>query len=165
MTLKTFSRRNLLVAGTCALAGASSLVSTSRLFAGQNGSSGEEKGASGNKEEIIRTYYSGYEKKDWNLTGGVLADNFTFTSPNDDDHISKDVFKKRCFLSQLDFIKRFDLQVILTGGDDAFVKYVGHTTKGTSFTNTEYFRFAGGKVAAIECYFGAKMSFAAASGV
>lgn len=151
------------MAGTCAFAGVSGLVGTNRLFAAQNESSDEEKGSSANKEELIRTYYSGYEKKDWNMTGGVLAANFTFTSPNDDDHISKDVFKKRCFLSQLDFIKRFELQTILTRGDEAFVKYVCRTTKGTSFGNTEYFRFAGGKIAAIECYFGAKLSFASAS--
>jgi hypothetical protein len=62
------------------------------------------------KEQIVRTYYSGYDKKDWNLSGGVLAESFTFTSPNGDDHISKSVFKERCFLSQLDFIKKFELE-------------------------------------------------------
>lgn len=163
MTVKTFSRRSLLVAGTCALAGASSLVGASRLFAGQNGSTGEEKGSSVSKEEIIRTHYSGFEKKDWNVTNAVLADNFTFTSPAGDDHISKDVFKKRCFLAQLDSIKGFELLAILTRGDEAFVKYVCYTTKGTSFTNTEYFRFAGGKIASIECYFGGSLGYPTAS--
>ena len=115
------------------------------------------------KEQLIRTYYSGYEKKDWNVTDGVLAGNFTFTSPNNDDHISKAVFKERCFLSQLDFIKQFELETILVDGDQAFVKYLCRTTKGTSFRNVEYFRFTDGKIAAIETYFGGNLGYPAAS--
>lgn len=163
MTVNTLSRRNLLTMGTCALVGASGLVSTPSMFAQQNQSSGEEKGASVNNEEIIRTYYSGYEKKDWNLSGGVLAESFTFTSPNHDDHISKSVFRERCFLSQLEFIRRFDLETILARGDEAFVKYLCRTTKGTSFHNVEYFRFVDGKIVAIEAYFGGQLGYPAAS--
>src|SRR5262249_52273322 len=106
---------------------------------------------------------SGYEKKDWGMLDGVLADAFTFTSPNDDDHIKKSTFKKRCFLSQLDFIKQFELETILAHGDVAFVKYLCRTTKGTSFRNTDYFRFADGKITAIECYFGGRLGYPSAS--
>jgi hypothetical protein len=88
------------------------------------------------------------------VSGGVLADNLTFTSPNDDDHISMSVFKERCSLSQLEFIKQFELETVLAHGDEAFVEYLCRTTKSTSFRNVEYFRFAKGKIAAIETYFG-----------
>lgn len=115
------------------------------------------------KQQLIRAYYSGYEKKDWSVTGDVLADSFTFTSPNNDDHISKSVFKERCFLSQLEFIKQFELETILAHGQEAFVKYLCRTTKGTSFRNVEYFRFAKGKIAAIETYFGGNLGYPAAS--
>ena len=59
-------------------------------------------------------------KKNSNLTGGVLADSFSFTSPND-DHISKSVFKERCFSSQLEFIERFELETVPARGNEAFV--------------------------------------------
>ncbi len=88
---------------------------------------------------------------------------FTFTSPNDDDHISKSVFKEKCFLSQLNFIKQFELETILSRGDEAFVKYLCRTTKDTSFRNVEYFRFAEGKISAIEAYFGGNLGYPSAS--
>jgi ketosteroid isomerase-like protein len=162
MTVNTLSRRNLLRAGTCALVGASGVVSSTSVLAEQNRADAEP-GGTAVKEQLIRTYYSGYEKKDWNVSGGVLSDSFTFTSPNNDDHISKSVFKERCFLSQLDFIKQFELEMILARGDEAFVKYICRTTKGTSFRNVEYFHFADGKITAIEAYFGGNLGYPAAS--
>lgn len=158
MTGITTSRRNLLRAGTCLLVGISGPLSTTDAFASQNGDEGERGASTVDKEDIIRTYYSGYEKKDWKITGDILADNFTFSSPNGDNHISKSVFKERCFLSQLGFIQRFELETVLTSGNEAFVKYVCRTT-GAPFQNIDYFRFAGDKVSAIECFFGAKLGY------
>ena len=114
------------------------------------------------KEQLIRTYYSGYEKKEWSLIDGVLADSFTFTSPNDDDHISKRAFKARCW-PQAEVVERFDLENVFEKDNEAFVKYLCRTTKGTSFRNVEYFRFADGRITAIECYFGGRLGYPTAS--
>jgi ketosteroid isomerase-like protein len=162
MDMNTISRRNLLAAGTCALVGTSSLLNTASLLAQQHAVSRQQGQSNMTKEELIRTYYSGYEKKDWSLSGGVLADDFTFTSPNDDDHISKSVFIEKCFASQFEFIERFELETVLTRGNEAFVKYLCRTN-GTPFRNVEYFRFAGGKITAIEAYFGGKVGYPGAS--
>lgn len=114
-------------------------------------------------EHIIRTYFSGYEKKDWNTTNSVLADNFTFTSPNGDDHIPKSAFKPRCFDSQLDSIQKFDIEAVFSQGNEAFVKYLCHTTKNTAFRNVEFHRIENGKIASIECYFGGPAGYPAAA--
>ena len=42
----------------------------------------------------------------------------------------------------------------MTSGNEAFVKYLGHTTNGKSFRNVEYLRVRDGKVETLECYFG-----------
>jgi hypothetical protein len=42
------------------------------------------------------------------------------------------------------------------------VKYLCRTKNGKSFRNVEYLQFAGEKIAAIECYFGAPSSFPSA---
>ena len=145
MSNNAISRRDLIKSGTRALIGTSGVLgATSVLGEPDNGS----------PEQIIRTYYSGYEKKDWTMSDAVLADNFTFTSPNGDDHISKAVFKERCFVSLMDDIQRFDLEAVLTRGEEAFVKYLCHTTKIPSFRAVDFFRFADGKIASIDCYFG-----------
>lgn len=110
------------------------------------------------KEEIIRAYYSGWEKKEWGAVDSVLADDFTFTSPNDDDHIDNRAFKTKCW-PQADWIERFDLENVFARDNEAFVKYHCWTNNGRSFRNIEYFRFAGEKVEAIECYFGGRQGY------
>ena len=148
------SRRDLLATGACALVGAVSLSgpASARASGGQNLTN----------EEIIRKWYAAWEKKDLDTFDTLLADNFTFTSAAGDDHISKSTFKTQCWDTQIDFIGHFDLERISTGADDAFVKYLCHTTNGKSFRNVEYLRIKNGKLESIECYFGAQSSFPSA---
>ena len=150
----TVSRRNLIATGVCALAGAVSLpVSASvRALGGQNLTN----------EEIIRSWYGAWEKKDLGTFDTLLADNFTFSSAAGDDHISKSTFKTQCWDTQINFIEHFDLERITTGAEDAFVKYLCHTKNGKSFRNVEYLRIKNGKLESIECYFGAQSSFPSA---
>lgn len=154
MTRIAVSRRNLLVAGAYALAGAAGLPGTASAHA--------PTGSNNTNETIIRKYYAAWEKKDWGPFDVLLADSFTFTSPNDDDHISKSAFKARCWESQIDFIERFELERIIADGNDAFVRYLCRTKNGKSFRNVGYFRFKGEKIEAIECYFGERSSFPSA---
>ena len=39
-------------------------------------------------EKIVRTYFSGYEKQDWNITASQLADGFTKIRCITEDHIT-----------------------------------------------------------------------------
>lgn len=160
------SRRRVLKAGACALVGVSGLMRSAIALAEEDKSAtaalAEGKGSNVTREQLIRTYYSGWEKKEWSLIDGVLADTFTFTSPNNDDHIPKHAFKTRCW-PQAEFIERFELESVLGRANEAFVKYLCRTTKGTSFRNVEYFRFTGGKVESIECYFGGRLGYPTAS--
>ncbi len=154
MTNIRVSRRNLLRTGACALAGAVTLP--------RPASAGASGGQNVTNRDVIREWYAAWEKKDWGPVDRLLADNFTFSSANGDDHISKSTFKTRCWETQIDFIKRFDLERIATGTDDAFVKYLCHTKNGKSFRNVEYLRIRNGKLESIECYFGAQSSFPSA---
>lgn len=113
-------------------------------------------------EAVIRSYYAGWERPDWGAIEQLLADGFTFTSPNDDDHIEKSAFQARCW-SQKDWIDHFDLESVLHADDEACVKYLCHTKNGKSFRNTEYFRFRGGRIEAIEVYFGQDLGFPSAA--
>jgi hypothetical protein len=111
------------------------------------------------KEETIRNYYAGWEKKDWGATAVLLANSFTFTSPNGDDHIDLRAFHAKCWLGQAEFIDRFELEDIAAAGDQAFVRYLCRTNRGTSFRNVEVFRFTGEKIGGIECYFGGQHGY------
>ena len=88
--------------------------------------------------------------------------NFTFTSANDDDHISKSAFKSNCWETQKDYIHHFDIERLFAQGNEAFVKYLCHTTNGKTFRNIEYVRTRGEQIESIECYFGGKSTFPSA---
>jgi hypothetical protein len=38
------------------------------------------------KERLVKNFFNGFEKKDWSMVAGQLAEDFTFTSPYGDDH-------------------------------------------------------------------------------
>lgn len=152
MQENTIRRRALLGAGVGALAG----VLESPAIA----SALSDSGLSPKNREIIRRYYAAWEQKDWHPFDLLLADDFTFTSANNDDHISKAAFKARCWESQVNFIQRFDLKHVIGHGNEVFVMYVCHTTNDKTFQNVEYIELRERQLTSLECYFGAQASFA-----
>jgi len=151
---RPMSRRRLLEAGACALAAAAVMPEIA--------SAQTSTGLSPKNEQTVRKYYAAWEAKDWHALDTLLADDFTFTSPNNDDHISKSVFKTRCWDPNVNLIEHFDLQQIVGNGNDAFVMYVLHIKKGKTIQNIEYFQMRDGKVEAVRCYFGQQNSYPAA---
>ena len=146
MTSIAVSRRNLLATGGCALAGAAGLLAAASERAGAEAGTATE--------EIIRKWYKAWVEKDEGQFEALMTDNFTFTSAAGDDHISRSTFKTQCWDTQAKLIERSDLERMITSGNEAFVKYLCHTTNGKSFRNVEYLRVSDGKVEALECYFG-----------
>ena len=104
-------------------------------------------------ERIIKTYFSGWEKKDWSLVASQLADGFTFTSPAPDDHISTEKFKAKCWV-QADHIKKFEFVKIVGNEKEAFAIMQVITTDNNIIRNIEYFNFSNGKIKSIEVFFG-----------
>ena len=154
MSTRTMSRRTVIKAGPCALVAATGMAPIAHAHA--------QTGLNAKSDQIIRKWYAAWEKGDWHPIDSLLADDFTFSSAAGDDHISKSAFKSQCWESQKDFIERFDLQRAFGNGNEAFVMYVCRTKNGKKFRNVEYFRLRDGKVAALECYFGAQSSFPSA---
>jgi hypothetical protein len=111
-----------------------------------------------NAEKVIRTYYTGYETKDWNLLEAQLADGFTFTSPNNDDHITIDEYKKRCWPTAK-YFKKVGFPKIVVDGNTAFAMYDITTTDNKVVHNVEYYTFSNGKIKSIECFFGAGIGY------
>lgn len=160
MSTRTMSRRAVLETGVCAM-GATAVLPGIAAHAG-TGPSPKTEEISPKTEETIRKYYAAWEKRDWHPIDILLADNFTFTSANNDDHISKSTFKTRCWESQIDFIQGFELERVIAKGNEAFVMYRCRTRNGKTFRNVEYFQLSDHKVESIECYFGGPSSFPSA---
>ena len=144
-----FSRRNL-VGGTGLAAAA--LVSAAGAQASVS--------APGKNEAAVRAWYGLWGSgKDWPAFDALLADNFTFSSANGDDHISKAEFKKQCWDTQASHIKELRLEQVMTKGDHAIVEYIGHTTAGNSFHNVEVLQLRDGRLTDMNCFFGDKANF------
>lgn len=114
-------------------------------------------------EAVIRAWYALWAtSKTWAPFDAILTDDFTFSSANGEDHISKAEFKTECWDNQIGHTQGFDLKRIMTDGDHAFVEYVGHTYAGNTFHNVEIIQVRDGRIANIVCFFGGKATFPSA---
>jgi ketosteroid isomerase-like protein len=105
------------------------------------------------KADLVRAIFAAYHANDRKFVEAALSDDFRFTSPYDDG-LDKATYFARCW-SNTDWIARHELERIFVDGDQAFVTYLCVAKDGKSFRNTEFFVFAGEKVASIDVYFGA----------
>jgi ketosteroid isomerase-like protein len=105
------------------------------------------------RARMIRGIFAAYLSNDRAAVENALADDFRFTSP-DDDRIDKATYFERCW-RDAGWIERHDLEKIFVQGDEAYVTYNCVARDGKNFRNTEFFTFEGDKVKRIEVYFGA----------
>ena len=107
------------------------------------------------KEKAVRAYYSGFEKKDWNEVAARLARDFTFTSPNNDDHLPLEKFKEKCW-GTAEFVKKVSYIKMVEKGEDLMLLVQINTADGSIVRNIDVFTFnKTGKIKSIEVFFGA----------
>ncbi|MDB5874942.1 MAG: ketosteroid isomerase-like protein [Ramlibacter sp.] len=102
---------------------------------------------------IVRAYFGAYESENREVAETLLADNFTFTSPND-DAIDRATFFERCW-PHSDAARDQQIEKIVVEGDKAFVTYLCSSAGGKTFRNTEFMTFVDGRIATVNVYFGA----------
>src|SRR5689334_22949632 len=93
---------------------------------------------------IIRACYAAYETKDRAAIEKLLADDFTFSSPID-DNISRERYFERCWPNS-EHIESFNIERLFVQGDEAFVQYEVKTTGKPPFRNTEFFTLRDGQI-------------------
>jgi ketosteroid isomerase-like protein len=153
MSKPTMSRRMLLEAGACALAATAVVPKIGSARAGG--------GLNPQDEQTVHKFYAAWRTKQWPALESMLADDFTFTSPND-DHIRKDVYKAECWTPNVNLIDHFELLQIAGNDKDVFVMYVCHVKGGKTLQNVEVLQVKEGKVESVRCYFGQQNSYPSA---
>ena len=103
--------------------------------------------------DVVRAYVGAYESEDREAVEALLADDFRFTSPNDDG-IDKATYFERCWPDR-EPSRDQRIESIVVDGQKAFVTYRCSTKGGKSFRNTEYLTFSGERIASVNVYFGA----------
>ncbi len=115
-------------------------------------------------ENRIKNFFAGFEKKDWNMVASQLAEDFTFTSPNGDDHLTLAKYKEKCWATGSTFFKHIEFPKIVVDGNTAFAMYNITTTDNKVVHNVEYYTFSNGKIRSIETFFGTGVHYPGNSG-
>ena len=101
---------------------------------------------------LVRGCYAAYESGDRQVLEDALADDFRFWSPLDAG-IDRAAYFERCWPNN-QHLRAFDIVRLHEAGDEVVVTYEAERADGSRFRNTEVFTFDGGRIAAVEVYFG-----------
>lgn len=101
--------------------------------------------------------FAAYWKQDRGAADGLLADDFTFTSPND-DHIDKAAFLERCFPTADRFLSYDLVHVVPADRDAVFVMYEYRLQRGDVYRNTEVLTVRDGRIAETQVFFGGRVA-------
>ena len=115
------------------------------------------------KEKAVRAYYTSYENKDWATISHLLANDFTFTSPAGDNHISLEAYKEKCWPTSK-FTRKVNFIKMTEKGNDLFLLVEINTTDNKVARNFDVFTFdSQGKIKAHECFFGPGVGYPGSS--
>ncbi len=106
--------------------------------------------------DIVRTMFEAYLAKDRRTAVGLLADDFVFTSPQD-DHIDKTAFMHRCFPTAARLVSQDILELAAVSDDGVFIMYEYELKTGERHRNAEFITVRGGKLVETQVFFGGRV--------
>ncbi len=105
--------------------------------------------------DIVRAGFDAYLRQDRAASEALLAEEFRFTSPQD-DHIDRAAFYERCFPTA-DRLRSQELVKVEAAGDgDVFVLYEYELKTGERHRNVEVQRVADGQIVEAQVFFGGR---------
>jgi ketosteroid isomerase-like protein len=113
--------------------------------------------------EIVRACFDAYFAQDRATAERLLAEDFVFTSPQD-DHIDKAAYLERCFPTADRFTSQEILRLVSAGGDGVFVLYEYELTTGERHRNAEFITVRDGQLVETQVFFGGRYDRATTDG-
>jgi ketosteroid isomerase-like protein len=105
--------------------------------------------------ETVRAFFASYLAQDRAAAERLVAEEFVFTSPQD-DHIDRAAFFDRCFPTADHFKEHELLAVVPAGDDDVFVLYEYELEDGQRYRNAEVITVRDGEVTESQVFFGGR---------
>tara|TARA_B100001939_G_C16439192_1_gene404062 strand:+ start:88 stop:426 length:339 start_codon:yes stop_codon:yes gene_type:complete len=103
-------------------------------------------------EELIRACFEAWQNHDLQLIQGILAPDFTFRSPYDND-LSREEYFEKCWPHN-DKIHSFKIRNLISKESEGFVRYTCKLANGHEFENAEFFTTEGNQITRIIVFFG-----------
>ena len=107
--------------------------------------------------EVVRAAFQAYLDQDLESERALLADDFTFTSPQD-DHIDRAAFLDRCFPTAGRLRSQHILELVDAGDSAAFILYEYELLTGERHRNTEFIKVRDGQLVETQVFFGAQLA-------
>jgi ketosteroid isomerase-like protein len=104
-------------------------------------------------EDVARKAYAAYADSDLGALEPLIADDFTFSSP-DDPELDRAGYFERCWPNN-EHIRHIRIEKLFVEGDEVFVRYELERVSGEQFRNTEFLRVRDGQLVRAEVYYGA----------
>jgi ketosteroid isomerase-like protein len=106
--------------------------------------------------DTVRAVFDAYLAQDRDAMDRLLADEFVFTSPQD-DHIDKLAFFERCFPTAERLTTQEMLYVQPAGDHDVFAMYEYELKSGERHRNVELLTVRDGRVRETQVFFGGRV--------
>ncbi len=106
--------------------------------------------------ETVRESLDAYQRQDSEHASRLLADDFRFTSPQD-DHIDKAAYLERCFPTADRFVASDVIAIVPAGDDAVLLLYEYQLTTGERYRNTEYITVRDGQLVETQVFFGGRV--------
>ena len=108
-----------------------------------------------NNTDIVRACFDSYLAADRDRAEELIAEDFVFTSPQD-DHIGRAAYFERCFPTAGRLKSQELLQVVAGQGDDVFVLYEYVLLTGERHRNTEVITVRDCRIREVQVFFGGR---------
>lgn len=107
--------------------------------------------------DVVRASFDAYLAQDREAAESLLAEDFAFTSPQD-DHIDKVAYLERCFPTADRFTSHEILELVSTGHGGVFVLYEYELESGDRYRNAEFITVRGGQLIETQVFFGGRVT-------
>ncbi|MFD5394172.1 nuclear transport factor 2 family protein [Streptomyces sp. NPDC127097] len=103
--------------------------------------------------DVVRAAFAAYLAQDRAAMDRLLAEDFVFTSPQD-DHLGKAAFLEICFPTADRLRRQEILDAVAIDAEQVFVRYAYELTTGERHRNVEVMTVRDGRVTETQVYFG-----------
>ncbi|MDQ6752060.1 MAG: nuclear transport factor 2 family protein [Actinomycetota bacterium] len=106
--------------------------------------------------DVVRASIEAYLARDLNAVEPLIAEDFRFTSPQD-DHIDKPAYLERCFPTADRFTAHKILELVSVGEENVFLLYEYQMQNGEQYRNTEFITIRDGQLVEAQVFFGGRV--------
>lgn len=106
--------------------------------------------------DIVRTVFTAYKAQDAAAARPLYAEDFRFTSPQDDG-IDKAAFFDRCFPTAQRLRSQDIMELSSVGTEGVFVLYQYELIEGGTHRNSEFLTVRGGVIVETQVFFGGRV--------